>query len=382
MTGKGPLLAKLRTSPVAAYGLAIASPALATLLKIRLDWIGRDAPLAIYLGAVMVAAWFGGTGPGLLATALSLLATAFLFLPPYGSLNVGGADDVIRLVFAGIEGSIISVLAGQLLQSKTRLQQQFAERLRVESELRTRTSELLHALRMRAIGDLAAQVAHDVNNMAAIVSANTNLLITELLPCGHPAVAVAETIRQAVERAVALTKRLMVFARTQASNSVTVDLHAVFRSAEPLLRGLAGSHVEIELVPGAQAPYVSGDPMEMEQVLVNLVANARDAMPEGGRITIETADDPQGALLLTVRDTGVGMDESTRARVFEPFFTTKSAAVGTGLGLSVVCGVVEAMGGSITVESRPGKGTIFRFCLPRASGVRPAPQPPDPKSPA
>jgi signal transduction histidine kinase len=220
---------------------------------------------------------------------------------------------------------------------------------------------------MSVVGQFAGGVAHDVNNMVTVVLTCTDLL-ERRLPEGHPARAETAEITAAAERASALAKQLLGFARRTPSVRSPFDVADVVKRSEWLLSRAAGPEVEIVIALSASDHRVIGDARLFEQVLINLTINARDAMPEGGRVEIATVDamdaDGARALELTVRDTGVGMDEATRQRALEPFFTTKGAAEGTGLGLSVAVEIIEGMGGEITLDSAPAQGTTVRIRLP------------------
>jgi two-component system, cell cycle sensor histidine kinase and response regulator CckA len=229
-----------------------------------------------------------------------------------------------------------------------------------------RLEEQLHlASRLESIGRLAGGVAHDFNNLLAAMLGSLDLIDEHVSDDVRKDLG---TIRHSALRARDLTRQLLAFARKQPVSVHTVDLGALVHDVQRLLHRLVGPRIAIEIVTQAQ-PLVSADPSLLEQVLVNLVVNARDAMPEGGRleIRIETAaaepdSAPHGTARITVTDSGVGMDEATRARIFEPFFTTK--AHGTGLGLASSYGIIQQHGGDITVESEPSRGTRFIVSLP------------------
>jgi two-component system cell cycle sensor histidine kinase/response regulator CckA len=246
------------------------------------------------------------------------------------------------------------------------------------TERRALERQLQHAQRMEAVGRLAAGIAHDFNNVLAAITMSSELLRDELTP-EHPGAADVLEIRKAAERAVRLVRQLLAFSRQQVLEPRVLDLNELLSNLHRMLERLAGEQVEIvaRLAPGLGA--IRADAGQLEQVVVNLAVNARDAMPDGGTLTIETAnaypeageDASQGALpsgaqvVLSVSDTGIGMDAQTRARIFEPFFTTKEPGRGTGLGLSTAYGIIRQSGGTIDVASEPGKGTTFRVSLPR-----------------
>ncbi|MGA9981075.1 MAG: PAS domain S-box protein [Candidatus Sulfotelmatobacter sp.] len=240
-------------------------------------------------------------------------------------------------------------------------------------------SQLRQAQKMEAIGRLAGGVAHDFNNILGIINACSEFLRDRIDPASEPSVYV-ENIKKAIDRGRSLTKQMMAFSRTSAVQPRILDVNERLREISKLLRPLLGEDIEILIVPRSPTAVVEVDPGQLDQVVVNLAVNARDAMPRGGKFSLETAlvdfdgsfaDQRQAMaagkyVLLAVSDTGSGMDESTASRIFEPFFTTKEAGKGTGLGLSTVYGIVKQSGGHILVYSEPGHGTTFKIYLPSA----------------
>jgi PAS domain S-box-containing protein len=239
--------------------------------------------------------------------------------------------------------------------------------------------QLRQSQKMEAIGRLAGGVAHDFNNILGIINACTEFLRDRLDPAAETSVYV-ENIKKAIDRGTALTKQMLSFSRTSAIQPRILDLNERLREISKLLRPLLGDDVEILIIPRSPAAVIEADPGQLDQIVVNLAVNARDAMPRGGKFILETgtvkfdedfAEQQQAVaagkyVLLAVSDTGSGMDEATLSRIFEPFFTTKEAGKGTGLGLATVYGIVKQSAGQILVYSEPGQGTTFKIYLPSA----------------
>jgi PAS domain S-box-containing protein len=257
---------------------------------------------------------------------------------------------------------------------------------RAEREHSKLRNQLQESQKLESIGRLAGGVAHDFNNLLSVIISYADFAATALRE-SDPARADVLEIRKAGERAATLTRQLLAFSRRQVLEPRLVDLNGIVGDIEGMLRRLLGEDIEIAFHPAAGLGSVLADPGQLEQVLVNLAVNARDAMPAGGRLTIETAhvelDEDYAArhaavlpgryVLLSVTDTGCGMDAKVRERLFEPFFTTKEVGKGTGLGLATCYGIVKQSGGNIRVYSEPGQGTTFKIYLPRvdapAAGV-------------
>ncbi len=245
--------------------------------------------------------------------------------------------------------------------------------------------------RMEAIGKLSGGVAHDFNNMLAVILGCSDVVL-DALPPDHPAIRKIEMIRKAGASAVDLTRQLLAFSRQQMLQPRVLDLKEVVEQTQALLRRLIGENIEFKISLDPSLGRVKADPGQIEQVLLNLVINARDAMPQGGRLTIEACnvemDDsykgehqvviPGRYVVLGVQDTGCGMDRETQARIFEPFYTTKELGKGTGLGLATVYGIVKQSGGYIWVYSELNQGTLFKVYLPRVDeSVQPAKKEPE-----
>jgi two-component system, cell cycle sensor histidine kinase and response regulator CckA len=271
---------------------------------------------------------------------------------------------------------------------------------KVEDERRQLEDQLRQAQKMEAVGRLAGGVAHDFNNYLTAILGYSEILAHELGP-RHPALDRVEQIHQAGERAAALTRQLLALSRRQNLEPEVLDLAELVRGLLAMIGRLLGEHIRLTLVAAPGLGRVEADRGQLEQVILNLAVNARDAMPEGGSLTFELCDveldrvqastrvglRPGPHVVLKVSDTGLGMDAKVLERIFEPFFTTKARGKGTGLGLSTVHGIVLQSNGAISVTSAPGRGTAFEIHLPRAAaavatpasppnGPRPAPRPP------
>ncbi|HYU41524.1 MAG TPA: PAS domain S-box protein, partial [Vicinamibacteria bacterium] len=242
-------------------------------------------------------------------------------------------------------------------------------------------AQLVKAQKMEAVGQLAGGVAHDFNNLLGVITGYSELLMREL-PAGSRERKRAEEVKRASDRAAALTRQLLAFSRRQVLQPKVLDLNEVVADVEKMMRRLISESIQIVTVASARLGKVRADAGQIEQVIMNLAINARDAMPSGGRLVIETGNieldetyvrmNPEARVgphvMLAVSDTGHGMDAQTVARIFEPFFTTKEEGKGTGLGLATVYGIVRQSGGTVNVYSEPGRGTTFRVYLPRIEG--------------
>ncbi len=288
-----------------------------------------------------------------------------------------------RAVPIEISGSLVEIGSERLLLAIVR---DVSERKRLEEQFR-------QVQKMEAIGRLAGGVAHDFNNLLTVILGYSDVVNSQL-PAGHPLRQEVEQIQKAGERASALTRQLLAFSRTQVLVPQLIDVGEIVTDIDRMLRRLIGEHINLLTVCDPDTGLVKADPGQLEQVLLNLAVNARDAMPGGGKLTIKTrnaefgeADDataaPGSYVMIAVSDTGAGMDAETKAHIFEPFFTTKEKGKGTGLGLATVYGIVKQSGGFIRVSSEPGRGTAFEIYLPRVEEELDSPRrriPPAPES--
>jgi hypothetical protein len=278
--------------------------------------------------------------------------------------------DVHARVLIG-DGQVVGVMA---------MARDLSERDRLENELR-------QAQKMEAVGRLASGIAHDFNNLITVLIGYTDELL-EHVPPGSEARHLAESVRRATDRAAALTQQLLSFSRRHTAVTNRVDLNRLITGMEDMLRRLLGPQITINLALQPDLAVITADESQVSQVIMNLAVNARDAMPKGGTLTVTTANVvlgdehldmiPGPHVLLTVEDTGHGMSSEVRDRLFEPFFTTKALGHGTGLGLSMVQGIVRRCGGQIQLDSEPGAGTRFRVYFPGETrgDVVPAPAAP------
>lgn len=252
--------------------------------------------------------------------------------------------------------------------------------------LRRTEEQLRQAQKMDAVGRLAGGIAHDFNNALSVILGCSGLILRDL-ESNDPTREDVDEIRLAAERAADLTRQLLLFSRQQVIAPRVIDLNQVLKDMDKMLRRIIGEDIDLLSLPAARIGHILADPSHVNQVIMNLVVNARDAMPTGGKLTIETSDveldaeyaaehlgtQPGPYVMLAVSDTGYGMSKATQMRIFEPFFTTKEQGKGTGLGLSTVFGILQQAGGSVWVYSELGKGTTFKVYFPRVDGEVDAP---------
>ena len=467
-----------RAHAVKHYGVAVASVVLATLVTVNVELLALKTPFALFFVAVVVSSWYGGRFPGLLAIALSTLASARFLIPPY--TVIPGIDGLMQLTVFVLVGLVINWLSAARDESeRSRLRSENRYRLLFESnpmpmwvydrktlgflevndaairlygytreeflgmtikdirppedvasllddisrppspfgdtqvwrhkkkdgtifdvevsahsidlnhrparlvlandvtERRTLEHQLQQSQKLEAIGLLAGGVAHDFNNLLTAILGHGDLALRRLRS-GDPVRTNVEQITKAGQQATSLTRQLLAFGRKQILQPKIIDVNSIVDEMEKMLRRVIGENIAFRTVLHQQLGTVKADPGQVGQILMNLVVNARDAMPRGGKLTIETdnvyldedyarmhiAVVPGRYVMIAVSDTGVGMDEETQSRIFEPFFTTKKAGEGTGLGLSTIYGIVKQSGGNIWIYSEPGKGTTFKIYLP------------------
>jgi two-component system, cell cycle sensor histidine kinase and response regulator CckA len=325
---------------------------------------------------------------------LALIVFALLLLLLLSSLLVRWVQRPLRTIMGGLkhndpgriepmcdDNSEFGELARTVrtfFSQRDNLIREMEERRATEEALRKSEDELRHAQKLEAVGRLAGGVAHDFNNLLTAIVGYAELLAKR--DCDDPVVHEhAALIARAGEQAATLTRQLLAFSRKQLLLPRVIDLNRLVVDMEQLLQRVIGERFNLKTIPAAQDGRVKADPSQLEQVLLNLSVNARDAMPNGGTLVIRTSNVqldgsvpghmsnplPSGDyVVLSVTDTGAGMDEETKSRIFEPFFTTKGPGKGTGLGLSTVYGIVRQSGGGISVESEPGRGSTFRIFLP------------------
>jgi PAS domain S-box-containing protein len=314
----------------------------------------------------------------------------------YGTCTDGHARDLKAQVFLRRDGSSVPVdYVATPFRQRDRIVgavitfRDISERMQADEAQAQLEVQLLQSQKMEAVGRLAGGVAHDFNNLLTVIIGRAQLVFRSVEP-QHPRYADIELIQKSANRAAALTRQLLAFSRKQVLQPKVLSLNEVVDDLEPMVRRLIREDIELVTALAPDLGQVTVDPHQMEQVVVNLAVNAVDAMPHGGRLTIETTNieldgayaikhvgmEPGAFVMLAVSDNGHGMDADTRARIFEPFFTTKEQGKGTGLGLSTVHGVINQSGGHILVYSELLRGTTFKIYLPRVDAPRRAPRRP------
>src|SRR5437588_649789 len=313
-------------------------------------------------------------------TALKLFVEHNLDIPFVLISGTVGEEVAIECLKAGATDYILKTRLSRLaLVVQRALQEREEQRRRKHAEEALRSSEqqLRQSQKMEAVGRLAGGIAHDFNNLLMVMMGYTELLLEQLKP-GNLLRDHAQQVWNAGQKATAVTQQLLAFSRRQAVVPKVLDLNGVLADLGKMLPRLIGEDVQLVIVPGKNLGMLRADSGQLEQVIMNLVVNARDAMPDGGELRIETAnanlrqDDPQRPAIvpagnyvtLSVKDSGVGIGPEMMSRIFEPFFTTKEVGKGTGLGLAMVYGIVQQSCGHIVVDSRPAAGTNFKIFFP------------------
>jgi len=317
--------------------------------------------------------WEIGPGEDISASRVSFADLQTKGIIRYDDLPLETKDG--RRIAVEFVSDVYSVGGTRVIQCNIR---DITRRKHTEEALRRSEEQLQQASKLEAVGRLAGGVAHDFNNLLGVILGSSELLLDDL-GANDPRRGFVEAITAASKRAASLTKQLLTFSRKQVSSPLVFDLNSIVKETGRMLPRLIGEHIEIAIVLSVEQAAVLADPTQVQQILMNLAANARDAMPEGGKLTIEVANcemkeggeeptdvAPGHYVKLTVGDTGTGMSPEIQSRAFDPFFSTKDIGNGTGLGLSTVYGIVKESGGSILVNSKRGEGTTFRIYLPRA----------------
>ena len=312
---------------------------------------------------------------------LTVLKMAGEICPNVPFIFVSGTIGEERAIESLKRGATDYVAKNQLKGLMTKVHRALKEAEERE-EKRWLEEQLRQAQKMESIGKLAGGIAHDFNNLLTAIIGYSELVLNQTRN-DDPLRQHIEEIKKAGERAASLTKQLLAYSRKQVLQPRVLDLNAVIAELDKMLRRLIGADIELVTRLAPELGRVKIDPGQIEQIVINLAVNARDAMPQGGKLTIETTNaqldeayarknvavTPGQYVLLSVSDTGCGMDAQTQSHLFEPFFTTKELGKGTGLGLSMVYGIVKQSGGDIWVYSEIGRGTVFKIYLPRAKGV-------------
>jgi PAS domain S-box-containing protein len=304
-------------------------------------------------------------------------------VPEFHGLRSDGSEFPLDIAVSPVgtgESATAIVVVHDLSEAK-----EFERRRDEELARANREARIAQSRRLESLGQLAGGVAHDFNNLLGVILNYAEFVADELEEGTSVHTDVVE-IGKAAERATELTRQLLIFSRRESVKPAPVDLNEVVSDVERLLRRTLGEHVELVVKLSGSVPAVLADPGQIEQVLVNLAVNARDAMPDGGRLKIETSEvevdrdflqehpelSPGRYVRMTVADDGIGMEPEIAARVFEPFFSTKHRGEGTGLGLATVYGIVTGAGGQISLYTEPGEGTVFRVHLPAGDSTAPA----------
>jgi len=383
----------LRERPWIGYMVAVFGSVPELLLRLGCAKSLAGVPFVTFHPVIFIAALIGGLGAGLTAIAVSAVLADFFILPPLNAFSLGWVDGWVPLLsFIGVDCVIVVLLAlamatiirlfdaGTALRARTaELEAQFAERSLL---LRQTEEQLRQAQKMEAVGQLTGGLAHDFNNFLTGIKGSVELLRLRISQGRFGELdrylTAAET---ASDRAAAVTHRLLAFSRRQTLDPKATDINGLIAGMEELISRTVGPAIAVKVLPAAEQSTALVDPNQLESALLNLCINAKDALPEGGRITIETTHrwlDGEMAsalglgagayILVSVRDNGSGMPAEVVERAFDPFFTTKPLGQGTGLGLSMTYGFARQSGGNVRIASEPNQGTTVTLYLPRADG--------------
>jgi signal transduction histidine kinase/ActR/RegA family two-component response regulator len=383
-----------------AYPLAVLLSVLALLAKLQLGSLLEHSPFLLSLIAISVSTFIGGLGPGIAAAATSGLLAAYFLVPPLNSFAVVwpqgwiamGAYSLVSVVVILLINGVLNAheirrlgeekLLGLNAELEARVAERTAQLEAEAAERREAEARIRQMQKMESIGQLSGGIAHDFNNMLAIVTGSLDMAKRRLKGSEDPKI--AQSIDNAAEgarRAAVLTQRLLAFSRQQPLEPQALDANRLVTGMWELIRRTIGENIAVEtMLAGGLWPCFA-DPDQLENALINLAVNARDAMPDGGRLIIETANaeldehQVEGTglalgqyVMVGVTDTGVGMSAEVIERAFDPFYTTKGPGQGTGLGLSQVFGFVKQSGGHVKIHSEPGLGTTLRLYFPRHFG--------------
>ncbi len=394
--------AVIRSRPWIGYPLAVGLSLAAFWIRFAAGDLLVGFPFLTFFSAVVLSAFLGGLGPGVLAAVLGGLLSNYFLIPPEGDLRLTWPSGVIAMGFYVFTVTVIVGLIQGMIWASERQRASDEALRRLNAELEARVAERTAALtnemaertaaeaqlrqmqKMESIGQLTGGIAHDFNNMLAIVIGSLDLARRRLSGAEHPQVTQClNNAREGAQRAAVLTARLLAFSRQQPLAPQLLDPNKLVGGMSELLRRTLGENIHVETVLAGGLWRTFADPAQLESAIINLAINARDAMPTGGKLTIETANsdlderyarahaevEPGQYVLISVSDTGTGMAPEVVERAFDPFYTTKGAGKGTGLGLSQVFGYVKQSRGHVKIYSEIGRGTTVKVYLPRHLGA-------------
>jgi signal transduction histidine kinase/CheY-like chemotaxis protein len=392
----------IRSKPWIGYPLAAGLSLAALWIRFAAGDLLVGFPFLTFFSAVVLSAFLGGLGPGVLAAVLGGLLSNYFLIPPEGDLRLTWPSGVIGMGFYVFTVTVIVGLIQGMIWASERQRASDEALRRLNAELEARIAERTAALtnemaertaaeaqlrqmqKMESIGQLTGGIAHDFNNMLAIVIGSLDLARRRLSGAEHLQVTqFLNNAREGAQRAAVLTARLLAFSRQQPLAPQLLDPNKLVGGMSELLRRTLGENIHVETVLAGGLWRTFADPAQLESAIINLAINARDAMPTGGKLTIETANsdlderyarahaevEPGQYVLISVSDTGTGMAPEVVERAFDPFYTTKGAGKGTGLGLSQVFGFVKQSGGHVKIYSEIGRGTTVKVYLPRRLGA-------------